>query len=63
MMRLHTLIEVMAARMKPLSPRHRIAHLRALIQQQPNGSIRRIELASLLRDQLMAPAANENRAI
>jgi hypothetical protein len=62
MMCLHPQIEVMAARMKLLSPRHRIAHLRALIQQQPDGSIRRIELASLLREQWTAPPANENRA-
>jgi hypothetical protein len=62
MMRLYPPIDVMALRMKLLSPRHRIAHLRALIQLQPDGSIRRIELASLLRDQLIAPPAIENRA-
>jgi len=52
----------MAARLQPLSPRHRIAHLRALIRLEPNGSIRRDELATLLRDELTAPPVNENRA-
>lgn len=28
-------VAIMADRMKPLARRHRIAHLRALIQQQP----------------------------
>jgi hypothetical protein len=62
MKRMPTPIDVMAARMKPLSPRHRIAHLRALIRREPDGSIRRIELASLLRDEVTARPANENRA-
>ena len=53
---------VMAARMKPLSARHRLAHLRALIDQQPRGSIRRDELAALLRHEMTARPANENRA-
>ena len=57
-----TPVDVMAFRMKPLSPRHRIAHLRALIRREPDGSIRRDELASLLRDQWTARPANENRA-
>jgi hypothetical protein len=55
-------MDVMAFRMKPLSPRHRIAHLRALISQLPDGSIRRDQLAALLRDEMTAPPANENRA-
>jgi len=63
MTRMHTPIDVMAARMKPLSPRHRIAHLRALIRREPDGSIRRVELASLLRDEVTARPANENRAV
>jgi hypothetical protein len=63
MTRTHPSIEFMAARMRPLSPRHRIAHLRALIRQQPVGSIRRDELASLLRDEWTARPANENRAV
>jgi hypothetical protein len=61
MTRMYTPIDVMAARMKPLSPRHRIAHLRALIRREPDGSIRRVELASLLRDEVTARPANENR--
>jgi hypothetical protein len=55
-------MDVMAFRMKPLSPRHRIAHLRALISQLPDGSIRRDQLAALLREEMTAPPANENRA-
>jgi hypothetical protein len=55
-------ISAVVARIKRLSRRHRLAHLRALIHQQPDGSIRRDELAALLRDQSMAPPANENRA-
>jgi hypothetical protein len=55
-------MDVMAFRMKPLSPRHRIAHLRALISQLPDGSIRRDRLTALLRDEMTAPPANENRA-
>ena len=57
-----TAMAVMAARMKPLSRRHRLAHLRALIHQQPRGSIRRDELATLLRHEMAMPPANENRA-
>jgi hypothetical protein len=57
----HPPIGAVAARIKLLSPRHRLAHLRALIRQQPDDSIRRDELAALLRDQL-PPPANENRA-
>jgi hypothetical protein len=55
-------VGVIAARIKPLSRRHRLAHLHALVHQQPDGSIRRDELAALLRDQSTAPPANENRA-
>ena len=54
-------IGAVAARIKPLSPRHRRAHLRALLRQQPDGSSRCDELVALLRDQL-PPPANENRA-
>jgi hypothetical protein len=38
---------IMVIRMKPLPRRHRIAHLRALIRQQPARSIRREELVAL----------------
>ena len=62
MTRMATPIDVMIARMKLLPRRHRIAHLRALIRREPDSSIRCGELASLLRDQLTARPANENRA-
>jgi hypothetical protein len=62
MTRKHPPIGAVAARIKPLPPRHRRAHLRALIGQQPKGSTRRDELAALLRDQSMPQPANENRA-
>jgi hypothetical protein len=61
MTRLYPTIEIMIARMKPLPPRHRIAHLRALIGRQPAGSVRRGELVSLLRAESTARPANENR--
>jgi hypothetical protein len=57
-----TPIDIMAAKIKPLSLRHRIAHLRALISELPDGSIRRDRLAALLRDAVTARPANENRA-
>jgi hypothetical protein len=53
----------MIGRMKPLPRRHRLAHLRALIRQQPIGSTRREQLAALLRRELSAPPAWEGRAI
>jgi hypothetical protein len=49
-----TSVAVMIVRMKPLPRRHRIAHLRALIDQQPSDPIRRQQLAALLRDELTA---------
>ena len=54
---------IMLARMKPLAPRLRLAHLRALMRCEPVGSERARRLAALLRDQLAAAPANENRAI
>jgi hypothetical protein len=53
---------VMVIRMKRLLRRHRIAHLRALIAQQPVRSVRREELAALLRDELTVQPGKENRA-
>jgi hypothetical protein len=44
---------VVAARLKLLPRQHRIAHLRALIRQ-PVDSLRRRELAALLRDEVTA---------
>ena len=46
-----------------LSPRHRIAHLRALIRQLPADSTRRAQLAALLGDEMMACASREDRAL
>ena len=46
----------MLERMKALPPRLRLAHLQALIRQEPAGSARAEILAALLRDQ-SAPAA------
>lgn len=49
-----TPVAVMITRMKPLPRRHRVAHLCALIDQQPSDSIRRRQLAALLRIELTA---------
>ena len=62
MTRVYPTIETMIARMKPLPPRHRIAHLRALIGQLPPGSIRGIELMALLRDEMILSCGNNGRA-
>jgi len=56
-----TPVAIMANRMKPPARRHRIAHLRALIQQ-PICSSRREELMALLRDEMSAPPGKEVRA-
>jgi len=53
----------MIGRMKPLPRRHRLAHLRALIRQQPAGSFRREQLTALLRRELSTQPALEGRAI
>jgi hypothetical protein len=59
---------IMLARMKQLPLRHRLAHLRALIRQQPAHSIRRQELAAMLRDETpsaaapMSPSGRRNKA-
>ena len=41
----------MLARMKPLSRRHRLAHLRALIRREPVRSVRREGLTAMMRDE------------
>jgi hypothetical protein len=51
----------MVIRMKRLPRRHRIAHLRALIRQQPVRAFRRQALLSLLRDEMSARLTQENR--
>jgi GcrA cell cycle regulator len=43
---------VMVVRMKRLPRRHRIARLRGLMAQQPAGSVRKEELAALLREEM-----------
>jgi hypothetical protein len=48
-------------RMKLLSRRHRIAHLRALLRQPYGCSIGRKQLAVLLCAEMIAQPANENR--
>jgi hypothetical protein len=62
MTRKYPSIDIMVVRMKPLPPRHRIAHLRALLHREPQGSTRRVELAALLRHEMTPPPANEDRA-
>ncbi len=59
---MNTLITAMAFRMRRLPRRHRIAHLRALIGQQPLVSIRGAQLAALLRDEMTLPCGKESRA-
>lgn len=50
---------IIADRTRPLPRRHRIAHLRALIRQQPAGSLRREQLAVSLSDEMTAQLACE----
>lgn len=50
-------------RIKLLSPKHRLAHLRALIRHEPKGSLRARALAALLRDQVSVASANEDRTV
>ena len=57
-----TQVAIMANRMKPLARSRRIAHLRALIQQQPIRSSRWEELVALLRDEMSGPSGKEVRA-
>jgi hypothetical protein len=47
-----TPVAIMVTRMKRLPRQHRIAHLRALIRQQPIGSTRTDELFALLCDEM-----------
>jgi hypothetical protein len=58
-----TPVAIMMIRMKPLPRQHRIAHLRALIRQQPGRSARREELAAWLRDEMTTSPGKESRAI
>ena len=45
--------------MKRLARRHRIAHLRALMTQQPAGSVRKEDLAALLREEMTVPTGKK----
>lgn len=54
---------IMIIRMKRLPRCHRIAHLRALIPQQPAHLVRREELVALLRDEMLARPDEETRAM
>jgi hypothetical protein len=55
-------VAVMIDRMKPLPRRHRVAHLRALIRLPSLGSLRKAQLAALLRAELTAPPPEGGRA-
>jgi hypothetical protein len=57
-----TPVDMMAKRLKLLPHRLRVVHLRALIGRQLPGSIRRRELAGLLRDEMM-PRAGQRGAL
>ena len=48
-----------AARMRPLPRRHRIAHLRALIRRAPVRSLRGEQLTELLLDEITPRPARE----
>ena len=48
--------------MKRLARRHRIAHLHALMTQQPAGSVRKEDLAALLREEMTVPTGKKARA-
>jgi hypothetical protein len=49
-----TSVAIMAVRLNPLPRRHRIAHLRASLNQEPAHSIRREQLMLLLREETTA---------
>jgi GcrA cell cycle regulator len=57
-----TPVALMLVRMQRLPRRHRIAHLRALIRQQPPCSNRMAELVELLRDEMTLLSGQESRA-
>ena len=56
-------VAITVVRIKPLPRRHRIAHLRALIRQQPVRSARREQLAEMLRIEMTALPPCEDRAV
>jgi hypothetical protein len=58
---MNTPVAIIVVRMKPLPHWHRIAHLRALLRRRPAGSLRRGQLAPLLRAELAARSPGEGR--
>jgi hypothetical protein len=58
---MNTPVAIIVVRMKPLPRSHRIAHLRALLRRQPARSLRRGQLAALLRAELAARSPGEGR--
>jgi hypothetical protein len=46
---------ITVVRMKRLPHRHRLAHLRARMAQQPAGTVPKEERAALLRDEMTVP--------
>lgn len=58
---MNTLVAIIVVRMKPLPRSHRIAHLRALLRRQRARSLRRGQLAALLRAELAARSSGEGR--
>jgi GcrA cell cycle regulator len=59
---INTPVALMLVRMQRLPRRHRIAHLHALIRQQPVDSTRTAELVELLHDEMSAAHGQESRA-
>lgn len=59
---MNTPVTIMPVRMKPLSRRHRIAHLCALLGARPASSSRRQELMALLCAEMAARLPCEGRA-
>ena len=59
---MNTSVAIILMRIRRLPPRHRIAHLRALLRRQPAGFLRRGQLAALLRAELAARPSCEERA-
>jgi hypothetical protein len=52
---------ITVVRMKRLPRRHRLAHPRAPMAQQPAGTVRKEELAALLRDEMTVPRGKPRR--
>ena len=59
---MNTSVAILLTRIRPLPRSHRMAHLRALLRQQPAASPRGEQLAALLRAEMAARPAGEGRA-